>query len=328
MARRKAKTGGNFRTALVHGKVFLRHDTGFDHPESAVRLQSMYAGIKNARLLSQVLSAAPRKTGKKWLLAAHDAEYVERFRRACKNGTRLFDHPDNVINRHSFDVALMAVGGVLTACDLVMRERVRNAFCMVRPPGHHAGRASALGFCFFNNVAVAALYLRKKWGLARVAVADIDVHHGSGTQQLFEEDPSVFYYSIHQHPSFTFPGTGREFERGRGPGTGFTLNSPMSPGSGDEDYVKALNRDLVPAMKSFKPDFFLVSTGFDAHKNDEMADMALTDCGYARVFGIIKNLADELCHGRLVSVLEGGYCLPCLSRLGPDHVRILLEQIP
>ncbi|MBU2490947.1 MAG: histone deacetylase [Proteobacteria bacterium] len=313
-------------TALLYDRRFLLHDTGWSHPECAQRLGALYGGIKNAGLLDRLLIRTARPAGMKWLEAVHDRSYIQKFKQACKSGEPYFGHSDNAMGKETFEVAKLAVGAVLKATDLVMRGRVRNAFCAVRPPGHHAGRSSALGFCFFNNVAVAARYLQKKWKLSRIAIVDIDVHHGNGTQALFEEDPTVFYYSIHEHPSFAFPGTGREFEEGKGLGVGATKNAPMPPGSSDAEYEYRIRRDLIPVMNDFLPEFVLVSTGFDAHANDEMADMALTDAGYAAVFRVIHAMAHRLCHGRMVSVLEGGYCLPCLARLAADHVRILLDE--
>ncbi len=320
------KTRAGCPTALVYDERFLLHDTGWGHPESPQRLGSIMAGVRNAGLLDRVLLANARPADMKWLKEVHDRGYIQRFRKACKSGERYFDHADNAMCRHSFDVARLAAGAALKAADLVMSRKVKNAFCAVRPPGHHADRSMALGFCFFNNVAIAAKYLQKKWKLARVAIVDIDVHHGNGTQALFEEDPTVFYYSIHQHPSFAFPGTGREFETGTGLGEGTTRNSPMPPGASDAEYECRMRRDLLPAMNGFLPDFVLVSTGFDAHVNDDMAEMALTDAGFETIMSLIKTVAHRHCEGRLVSVLEGGYCLPCLARLAAGHLRVLLDD--
>jgi acetoin utilization deacetylase AcuC-like enzyme len=208
---------------------------------------------------------------------------------------------------------------------MVMEGTLDNAFCAVRPPGHHAETAEAMGFCYFNNIAIAARYLQKQWGVRQVAIIDFDVHHGNGTQQIFEEDPSVFYYSIHEHPSFAYPGTGREFESGRGAGSGFTKNSPALPGQDDAEYRRLIQRDLLPAMAAFKPEVILVSCGFDAHQEDDMSDMQVSTQGFSWIMEQIVKLADTYCHGRLISILEGGYCLERLPELAANHVKILLQ---
>jgi acetoin utilization deacetylase AcuC-like enzyme len=194
----------------------------------------------------------------------------------------------------------------------------------VRPPGHHAERNQAMGFCYFNNVAIAARYLKKAWGVERVGIVDFDVHHGNGTQHVFENDDSVFYYSIHEHPSFAYPGTGREFEQGQGPGYGFTKNSPVLPGQSDDAYLAFFENDLIPSFEQFKPQVLLVSIGFDAHVDDGMADISVTTEGYTRMIQLAMQLSDKYCSGRIVSVLEGGYCLERLPELGANHVRVML----
>jgi acetoin utilization deacetylase AcuC-like enzyme len=206
----------------------------------------------------------------------------------------------------------------------MMRGEIDNAFCAVRPPGHHAEHAKSLGFCYFNNIAIAARYLQHEWGIQRVGIVDFDVHHGNGTQHIFEDDPTVFYYSIHQHPSFTFPGTGREFEQGSGKGFGFTKNSPVLPGQGDAEYKQLITRDLLPAFDKFAPQVILVSSGFDAHVDDEMADMRVSTEGYTWIIQTIVGLAERHCGGKLISILEGGYSLKRLPELIAGHVRVLL----
>jgi acetoin utilization deacetylase AcuC-like enzyme len=237
-----------------------------------------------------------------------------------------FDHPDNQICKDSYDIALLAVGGILKTIDLLMEGQLDNAFCAVRPPGHHAEANRALGFCYFNNVAIAAKYLQEQWGIQRVGIVDFDAHHGNGTQQAFIGDPTVFYYSIHEHPSFSFPGTGREFERGIDEGYGFTLNSPVLPGQGDEAYQELLPRDLFPAFASFKPEVILLSAGFDAHADDDMSNINLSTEGYSWIMQSLVELADEHANGRLISILEGGYSLKRLPELIKNHVEILLGK--
>jgi acetoin utilization deacetylase AcuC-like enzyme len=225
----------------------------------------------------------------------------------------------------TYEIALLAVGGVLNAVSQVMEGKLDNAFCAVRPPGHHAETNKAMGFCYFNNVAIAARYLQNQWGIHRVGIIDFDVHHGNGTQHIFEGEPTVFYYSIHEHPSFAYPGTGREFENGKDFGFGFTKNTPVLPGQGDEEYKSLLQRDLLPAFESFKPEVILVSTGFDAHVDDDMSDIKLTTEGFTWIMQKIVAMARQYSKGRIISILEGGYSLQRLPELAKNHVEVLLN---
>jgi acetoin utilization deacetylase AcuC-like enzyme len=207
-----------------------------------------------------------------------------------------------------------------------MTGKLDNAFCAVRPPGHHAEHETAMGFCYFNNIAIAAKYLQIEWGIKRVAIVDIDVHHGNGTQHAFDEDPEIFYYSIHQHPTFAFPGTGRAFETGNGQGAGTTRNYPVLPGQGDTEYLGLTQRDLLPVLEAFCPEVILVSAGFDAHIDDDMSDITLSTQGFSKLMEKIVALAELYAGGRVISVLEGGYCLERLPELAANHVKILLNH--
>ena len=220
---------------------------------------------------------------------------------------------------------MLAVGGILEAAEQVMADKLDNAFCAVRPPGHHAETNKAMGFCYFNNVAIAARYLQNRHGIQRVGIIDFDVHHGNGTQHIFEGDSTVYYYSIHEHPSFAYPGTGREFECGKDFGYGYTKNSPVLPGQGDADYKRLIQSDLMPAFKNFNPEFILVSAGFDAHKDDDMSGINLSTDGFTWVMEKIIDLARHSAGGRIISVLEGGYSLVRLPELAANHVRVLLN---
>jgi acetoin utilization deacetylase AcuC-like enzyme len=213
---------------------------------------------------------------------------------------------------------------VLAACDAVMSAEVTNAFCALRPPGHHAEQARAMGFCFFNNVAVGARYLQEKFGLQRIAIVDWDVHHGNGTQHLFEADPTVLYISLHEDPAHCYPGTGLKNEKGTGAGYGFTLNYPFPPRSGDFEYMQVIESEIIPALTDFKPDFLLISAGFDAHADDPLAHMRLSREGYIRMGQALATFAQESCQNRLITVLEGGYNLEVLADCVEDHLRILL----
>jgi acetoin utilization deacetylase AcuC-like enzyme len=314
------------RTGFLHDIRYLLHDTGPYHPEMAERLQAIQKGVEAAGLLPHLTEIKAKPAQMAWIEAVHATVYIRRFEEVCRAGLRQFDYSDNQMCTETFDTALLAVGGVLEAVRMVMAGDIDNAFCAVRPPGHHAEVAEAMGFCYFNNIAIAARYLQKEWGIKRIGIVDFDVHHGNGTQHIFEEDPSVFYYSIHEHPSFAFPGTGRDFDIGKGAGEGFTKNSPMLPGQGDEEFKALIQKDLLPAFEGFQPEVILASVGFDALEADEMADMRLSRECFTWIAEQIKDLADQYARGRLISVLEGGYSLEHLGELAEDHLKVLLRD--
>ncbi len=314
------------KTGFLYDERYLLHDTGLYHPEVPARLKAIYSGIKDANLLSMLTLIKASSAELKWIETVHERDYMNRFKEACLAGKKIFDSPDNQICPETYDTALLAAGGILDTIDLVMKNKIDNAFCAVRPPGHHAEINKAMGFCYFNNVAIAARYLQKEWNIKKVGIVDFDVHHGNGTQHIFEQDPSVFYYSIHQHPSFGYPGTGREFEKGSGLGYGFTLNSPVLPDQGDSEYKKFFENDLVAAFKTFKPEVIIVSAGFDAHIDDDMSDIRLSTEGFSWIMEKIVEMAGIYSNGRLISVLEGGYSLKRLPELAKNHVEILLNS--
>ena len=313
------------KTGFVYDERYMNHETGSFHPEVPERIRAVYQGIKNSGLLPKLTLIGPDAPDPKWIETVHEKTYIQRFKRACLSGETEFECPDNQMCSVSFEIALLAVGGVLDAARLVMAGEIDNAFCAVRPPGHHAEHNRAMGFCYFNNVAIAARYLQIEWGIKKVGIVDFDVHHGNGTQQIFEEDPSVFYYSIHQHPSFAYPGTGREFESGRGAGYGFTKNSPVLPGQSDAEYKRLMEKDLFPAFEAFQPEVILVSAGFDAHVSDDMSDIKLSTEGFSWIMERVLEMADRYAKGRLISILEGGYSLKRLPELIQNHVKILLK---
>lgn len=310
-------------TGFLFDERFLLHKTGPEHPEVPERLIAAYKGIEEGGLLPKLVRIEATRVRQDWVEAVHDIKQIMDFEEACLYGLDQFQHPDNLICRQSFETAMLAVGGILKTADLVMKGEIDNAFCAVRPPGHHAEVNRAMGFCFFNNVAIAARYLQSKWGVKRVGIVDFDVHHGNGTQRIFEEDDTVFYYSIHEHPSFAYPGTGREFEKGMGPGFGFTLNSPVLPGQGDSEYREFLEKDLFPAFDLFRPEVILLSAGFDAHVDDDMSDIKVSTHGFSWMMEQFMQLADVHAEGRIISILEGGYCLPRLPELIRNHVSLL-----
>ena len=314
------------RTGYLHDNRYILHDTGPRHPETADRLLAVYEGIKADGLLEQLTMIPASRADLKWIEAIHDPAYIRRFEELCFSGHNIFDDPDNCISMDSYESAFLAVGGILDTIDLMMTDKIDNAFCAVRPPGHHAERDKAMGFCYFNNIAITARYLQEKWGIKKVAIIDIDVHHGNGIQHIFEQDSSVFYYSIHEHPSFAFPGTGRDFEVGTLGGHGFTKNSLVLPGQGDDTYYMLIQGDLLPAINKFEPEVILIATGFDAHQDDEMSDIKVSTQCFSWIMRTIMDLGEDHCNGRVISILEGGYSLQRLPELAGNHIKILINS--
>ena len=314
------------RTGFLYDTRYLLHDTGPYHPEVPERLQAIVKGLEENGQMEKLVRITASPAAMEWIEAVHDQAYILRFEAACMGNRKSIDYPDNQMCQDTYEIAQLAVGGILDTIDRLMKDEIDNAFCAVRPPGHHAEVDSAMGFCYFNNIAIAARYLQKKWGLERVAIVDFDVHHGNGTQHIFEQDPTVFYFSIHEHPSFAFPGTGRAFESGNGPGSGATLNLPVLPGQGDSEYREHFETELKPALAAFKPQFLLVSAGFDAHCEDDMSGVSLTTEGYTQIMETLFDAAAEHTQGRIISILEGGYCLKRLGELASNHVDILLNR--
>ena len=312
------------RIGLVADPVFERHDTGPGHPERPARTAGIRAALDAAGLTARCVAIAPVAADDAMLVRVHDAEHVRRVDQAVASGARLLDSMDTAIGPESATVARLAAGSVAALAREVAEGRLDGGFAVVRPPGHHAERDLAMGFCLFNNAAVAASLLRERCGIARVLVVDWDVHHGNGTQHIFEEDPSVFYYSSHQMP--LYPGTGYATERGRGAGAGTTLNVPLRPGDGDGPFLAALNDRLVPAMESYRPEFVIISAGFDAHRDDPLGGLEVTTGAFALATRIVRGIAERHAGGRLISVLEGGYDLEALAASAAAHVLTLLSD--
>jgi len=309
------------KTALVYDPIFLNHNTGRSHPERSERLTAAFDLLQTQPWYSDLLQLKPTRADLKWIGAIHDQRYIDRVNQACSLEQRHIDSPDVSISRESYDVALHAVGSVLEITDQVMAEKANNGFAMIRPPGHHAENDVAMGFCLFNGIAIAARYLQKKYDLERILILDWDVHHGNGTQHTFEQDPTVFYISLHQFPHY--PGTGALSETGIGAGEGATLNCPMSPGLGDEHYRQAFNEIILPRARKFAPDAVLISAGFDAHFADPLGSINLDSQSYVWMTRVMMELAEECCDGRLISVLEGGYDLGALAESVSAHVNVL-----
>jgi acetoin utilization deacetylase AcuC-like enzyme len=311
-------------TGLVYDDLFLNHDTGSHHPESAQRLTAILDALENGGLLDKLLRIEPAPAKRDILELCHEPDYIDSFKTAVEGAYPFIHTPECPLSPATYEVALCAVGGVLKAVDKVIDGVLKNCFCAVRPPGHHAERSRAMGFCYFNNVAIAARYLQQKHDIERVLVIDWDVHHGNGTQHIFENDPTVFYASLHQDPSSCYPGTGWAAETGSGKGEGYTQNFPMTPYAGNKEYLEAIEM-LEKEMDNFKPQFVLISAGFDAHMADPLAHIQLTRSGYEDLTRKIKLIADTHADGRLVSVLEGGYNLKALGESVKAHIQVLIE---
>jgi len=314
------------RLGIVYHPDYLLHVPPFEHPESPDRLLAIMDRLESRKLLEKMAPITPEYADEGDVLAVHDRKYLNRLEMACRRGDLTLDSGDTYLNRHSYNVALLSAGGAIAGAKAVAEGAAERAFCAIRPPGHHASRDIGMGFCLLNNVAIAAKYLQARHDVGKVLIVDWDVHHGNGTQNVFLEDPSVFFFSIHEHPTFIYPGTGRRWEIGKGKGEGTTLNVPMSPGSGDEEYRVAFEQTLLPAAERFRPEFILVSAGFDAHIDDPLADIRLTYEGYRFMTRAVVGMAERFCGGKLVSVLEGGYEISSLTSCIEIHVRELLGE--
>jgi acetoin utilization deacetylase AcuC-like enzyme len=309
---------------LILDPVFEEHDTGPGHPERPERLERVRAGLEAAGLVELCVPVDPVEIADDDLSLVHDPSYIAHVEEACASGAAIVDSMDTSIGPASARVARLAAGGVLDLGRRIATGELSRGFAAVRPPGHHAERDLAMGFCLFGNVAVAARALQRSHAISRVLIVDWDVHHGNGTQHIFEDDPSVFYFSCHQFP--LYPGTGAASERGRGEGTGATLNCPLAPGSGDEELLAALRGPLVEAASSFDPDMVLVSAGFDAHLSDPLAQLEVTTGAFGEATRIVRGIADRHAGGRLLSVLEGGYDLDALSDAVGTHLAELIRE--
>lgn len=309
---------------IVDHPDYQKHDTGEGHPERPERLQAIRDRLELCGLMAKLEAIAPRRAEVPWLERVHAPEHVANVKWRCEQGLAFMEDWETMICPLSFDIARLAVGGTFAAADAVMAGQVNSAFCPVRPPGHHAERDQAMGFCLFDNVAIAARYIQETYGLTRIAIIDWDVHHGNGTQHIFEADPTVFYFSIHQYPHYPWRSGGIE-EIGIGAGRGANLNAPMEAGAGDAEYLRAFDERLMPAMARFRPEFVIVSAGFDAHEDDPLSGVRVTDNGFAEMTRRVMRIAQASAEGRLISVLEGGYDLAGLSRCVEVHIHTLME---
>jgi acetoin utilization deacetylase AcuC-like enzyme len=309
------------RTALLIDPVFKLHDTGPGHPERPERYEALTLAFNRAGLTKSLLPIATRPATEDEVALCHTRPYIQTVKRDIAAGARELTTGDTAVSPKSWEVALDAAGGVMNAVDAVFGKTADNAFCAVRPPGHHARPDQGMGFCIFNNVAIAARYAQRKHGAERVLIADWDVHHGNGTQDIFYEDGSVFFFSTHQSP--WYPGTGDAHETGEGRGEGRIMNCPFPAGAGRGEILGAFQERLIQAAHKFKPDLVLLSAGFDSRFGDPLGRFMLSDQDFADLTQVMLEIADKHAGGRLVSVLEGGYDLAGLASASTAHVHAL-----
>ena len=297
------------KVGFVYDPIYLRHDTG-QHVENAKRLEAIISHLEQTGLKQQLALIKPRAATTEELLLVHDQQYILHIKDVAQKGGGWLD-ADTLMSADSYEAALYAAGGVIRATKAVMDGEIDTVFALVRPPGHHATYEQAMGFCLFNNVAIAAKCALTNYALGRILIVDFDVHHGNGTQATFYDDSRVLYISVHEYPFY--PGTGNIKETGSGTAEGTTINIPLPAGSDDTKYLEVFEQIIVPAAIRFKPQLILVSAGYDAHWADELALMQVSVTGFAQMVKIIKGLGDELCDGHLAFSLEGGYNLTVLS---------------
>jgi len=314
------------KTAVMFTPKYLNHKTGVGHPESPARLRVIMKELNRSGLLKtgKCSLVEPEPASVEEVELVHESDYIQLVKDICASGGGLLDLGDTVVSPESFDVALFAVGGAVKAVDLVMAGKFQNAFAPVRPPGHHAGPYYAMGFCIFNNAAIATAHLLRNFNLDRVLILDVDAHHGNGTQEIFYDNDKVLYLSLHQDPT-GFPGTGFADEVGEEKGLGYTVNIPFPFRIDDRTYLKAFNQIVVPIIRQYKPQFIVVSVGFDGYYMDPVANLSLSALSYVEAFRKVSELASEFCTGKLVAILEGGYSLRFLGRMAVAVIARMAE---
>ena len=308
------------KTGIVRDMRYLDHVMGAYHPESPQRLMAIYEMLESPDIKGNFQDIRARMAEREELLMIHSPDYID-ILEATDGINYTYLDPDTQTSAGSYKAALLAAGGLCEAISKVYAGELENAFALIRPPGHHAEKARAMGFCIFNNVAIGARYAQKHLGLDRILIADWDLHHGNGTQHAFEDDPSVLYFSTHQYPYY--PGTGSHVEAGKGKGEGFTVNVPLSTGYGDGEFIAIFDRILRPVAREFDPDIILVSAGFDIFKGDPLGGMDVTPDGFAGLTRIIMDTADLCCDGKVIFTLEGGYHIQGQS----DSVKAVLNEL-
>lgn len=311
-------------TALIYDPEFLQHDTGDFHPENAQRLKVILAALKDDKdLWDKLIHLKPHPANRDDILRCHTSELIEYVSSLCHQGVSYID-ADTAICPASFDVALLAAGAGITGVDQLFTKQITNAFALIRPPGHHATSKQAMGFCLFNNIAIAARYAQFHYGIKNILIIDWDVHHGNGTQEIFYTDPSIFYFSTHEYPFY--PGTGGKDERGVNAGLGYTLNIPLAYGTSAKDHRAEFSKGLAAITKIFHPELILISAGFDAHIGDPLANLNLFDEDYKAMTEEVMAIADKYANGRIISFLEGGYNLVTLGGAAKTHIETLANN--
>ncbi len=313
-------------TGLVYSEKYLDHNLGDGHPESPARLQSIVGALKEANLWETTSTRViePSPTTPKTITMVHDEEYVELLENLSETGAPI--DMDTPTHGRSYELALLAAGGTIDAGKGVAMGKLSNAFALVRPPGHHASRSTGGGFCYFNNIAIMSKVLQSDHKINKIMILDFDAHHGNGTQDIFYEDPSVLYMSIHQDGHTIYPGTGFPEEIGAGNGAGYNVNVAIPPASSDEIYASIMHEIFVPLSEEFKPDFIAVSAGFDAYLEDMLTMLGVSVPAYGWMAQFVKNQADKLCDGRTVFVLEGGYDMMGLGKSVVGIVKVLTGE--
>ncbi len=311
------------KVGIVLDKLYVDHDNGMGHPESQERILAIVDMLKFTKLFDEVVRIEPRDATKEEITLVHTLKHYDNIA-STKGRPKVFLDADTSTCPVSFDAALRAAGGMISAIDSVLSKEVDRAFPLVRPPGHHAEADRAMGFCLFNNVAVGAAYLTEVKGLERVLVIDWDIHHGNGTQHIFYDTSKVLYFSTHQYPFY--PGTGAAEEVGSGEGKGYTVNVPMEPGMGDDEFIRIFEEILKPIIDQYKPEFILVSAGFDIYFEDPLGGMKVSPEGFAKLTRLLTDEADKICDGKIVFLLEGGYNLDGLWISTKEVIEELLDK--
>ena len=309
-------------TGILYHDDFLNHGTGIGHPERPSRVTAITEELKKEKYDGKLVWDVPRLATTEEIAFVHSRSYIERVKNTASSGPQYLDSPDTPVSKGSYQAALRAAGGFLTAVDGVMEGKYATAFCPVRPPGHHACYSMAMGFCIFNNIAIGVRYLNHKHNIHKILIVDFDVHHCNGTEELLAGDNDILLFSIHQHPHY--PGTGlstRLYSH-----SGGVLNAPIPPGSNEEDYMSVLKGRLSDQVNMFMPNFVLISAGFDSHKDDPLGDIDLESKSYYNITKVVVDFAEMYCEGKIVSTLEGGYNLKSLAESAGFHVNALLES--
>ncbi|MFC1551835.1 histone deacetylase family protein [Candidatus Latescibacterota bacterium] len=308
-------------TGVLYHDDYIGHDTGGNHPERPERATVIKEGLEQSDYSDKLVWDEPRLASKEEIALVHSQNYIEHVKATCEAGPKYLDSPDNPVSVNSYNAALRAAGAVMTGIDGVIEGKYANAFCPVRPPGHHCRYSTAMGFCLFNNVTIGARYLKNKYNIRKILIVDFDVHHGNGTEEMIAGNNDILFFSIHQHP--LYPGTG--FSSKVNSNSGGIFNYPVPPGTDESAYMEVFKGQLSDYVNMLEPEFILVSAGFDAHSDDSISNINLTSESYYNLTKQIVLFADNHCDRRIVSTLEGGYNLNALRESAVYHVKSLVE---